>query len=64
MARVLLAPELTTDFDRIVQHLAEHEFTDIGQRIDEIIVALYEYFEALDTVFGLAIRSQREAGYL
>lgn len=27
-------------------------------------VALYQYVDAIDTVFVLAVRSQREAGYL
>jgi plasmid stabilization system protein ParE len=34
----------------------------IGQRAHGY-VALYKYIEPLDTVFVLAIRSQREAGY-
>lgn len=34
----------------------------IGQRARGY-VALYKYIEQLDTVFVLAIRSQREAGY-
>lgn len=95
MARIELAPEIQNDFDRILDHLAEHEVEDAPGRIREIIqaidvlqsnpligrsvgtemrelvigrrahgyVALYRYVEQLDTVFVLAIGSQREAGY-
>ena len=95
MSRVELAPEVTEDFDRILDHLASHEVEDLGQRIGEIIaaldvlvqnpligrpvanakrelvigrrshgyVALHRYVPKTDTVFVLAIRSQREAGY-
>ena len=95
MARIELAPEIQDDFDRILDHLAEHEVEDAPRRIREIIqaidvlqsnpligrsvgtdmrelvigrrahgyVALYRYVEQFDTVFVLAIRSQREAGY-
>ena len=95
MARIELAPEIQNDFDRILDHLAEHEVEDAPGRIREIIqaidvlqsnpligrsvgtdmrelvigrrahgyVALYRYVEQFDTVFVLAIRSQREAGY-
>ena len=95
MTRVELAPEIRDDFDRILEHLIEHEVGDAAERVNEIIeavdvlhhnphigrrvaenlrelvigrrshgyVALYRYVEAMDTVFVLAIRSQREAGY-
>lgn len=95
MSRVELAPELAEDLDRILDHLANHEVEDPGQRIGEIIaaldvlvqnpligrpvanakrelvigrrsqgyVALYRYVPGTDTVFVLAIRGQREAGY-
>lgn len=95
MARIELAPEIADDFERIIEHLEQHEVEDPGQRIREIFaaidvlehnpligrpalngkrelvigsdaqgyVALYYYFQELDTVFVLAIRSQREAGY-
>jgi len=95
MSRIELAPEVGDDFDRIFDHLAEHEVEDIPARIDEIIqaisvlesnpfigrpvsgdkrelvigrrtrgyVALYRYIVELDTVFVLALRGQREAGY-
>lgn len=95
MARVELAPELGDDFDRILDHLAEHDVEDPAARILEIIaafdvlatnprigrpaegdkrelvigrrsrgyVALYRYAPEIDTVFILALRSQREAGY-
>jgi len=95
MARIELAPEVSDDFDRIFDHLAEYEVEDIPTRIDEIIqaisvlesnpfigrpvsgdkrelvigrrtrgyVALYRYIVELDTVFVLALRGQKEAGY-
>ncbi len=95
MSRVELAPEVRNDFDRIVDHLKQHEAPDARQRIESIIqslsvlesnpmigrpsqtnlreliigrqsrgyVALYRYIPKVDTVFVLAIRSQREAGY-
>lgn len=95
MSRIELAPEVAEDFERILDHLANHEVEDPGQRIGEIIaaldvlgqnpligrpvanakrelvigrhshgyVALYRYLSEMDTVFVLAIRSQREAGY-
>ena len=90
-----MAPEIQDDFDRVLEHLAEHAVEDAPGRIREIIqaidvlhhnpligrtvsadtrelvigrsargyVALYRYLEQLDTVFVLAIRSQRKAGY-
>lgn len=95
MSRVELAPEVTDDFDRILEHLAAHEVAETASRIADIIsaigalernpligrpaegetrelvigrasrgyVALYRYVAALDTVFVLAVRNQREAGY-
>lgn len=90
-----MAPEIQVDFDRILDHLSEHDVEDVPDRIREIIqafdvlqhnpligrpvsadtrelvtgrrargyVVLYRYIEQIDTVFVLAIRSQREAGY-
>ncbi len=95
MARVELAPEVADDFERILEHLDQHEVEDALSRVDEILaaidvletnprigrpaaddrrelimgqkshgyVALYRYVAEIDTVFVLAIRSQREAGY-
>lgn len=95
VSRVEIAPEVREDFDRIFDHLAEHDLEDAAARVGEIIqafnvleanprigrpatgnmrelvigrgsrgyVALYRYVAALDTVFVLAVRSQREAGY-
>ncbi|MBI3045628.1 MAG: type II toxin-antitoxin system RelE/ParE family toxin [Betaproteobacteria bacterium] len=95
MARIELAPEVAGDFDRILQHLLEHEVADARSRIEDIIraidvlernpligrvaraglrelvigqgargyVALYRYVAGLDSVFVLAIRGQKEAGY-
>lgn len=95
MARIELAPNVADDFDRILEHLLEHEVADARARIEDIMraidvlernpligravrfglrelvigrrargyVALYRYVAALDTVFVLAIRGQKEAGY-
>ncbi len=95
MAKIELAPEISDDFDRIVDHLLEHEVIEATVRIDEIVsaisvlennphigrpttedlreliigqhskgyVALYRFVAELDTVFVLAIRAQKEAGY-
>jgi len=94
VTRIELAPELTDDFDRILDHLFEHEIAEAGTRINEVIraidileqnpligrptvgnlrelvigrgargyVALYRYVEAVDIVFVLAIRGQKEVG--
>jgi toxin ParE1/3/4 len=95
VTRIELAPEVKDDFERILQHLIEHDANPSVERIDAIIaaldllasspligrpcrqtmrelvigrgasgyVALYQYVSAIDTVFVLAICSQREAGY-
>lgn len=95
MTRVELAPELTEDFDRIFEHLAQYHPANAVARIHEIIqafdvlqtnprigrpasedkrelvigrgsrgyVALYCYVPEIDTVFILAVRGQKEAGY-
>lgn len=95
MARIELAPEVADDFERIIEHLAQHEASNPAGRIREIIAAidvleynpligrqvandkreliigrdahgyvvLYYYLPGADTVFVLAVRSQREAGY-
>lgn len=95
MARTELAPEVTEDFDRILEHLASSQVENPALRVVEIItaldvleqnpligrpvangkrelvigrrssgyLALYRYVSEVDTVFVLAIRSQREAGY-
>jgi plasmid stabilization system protein ParE len=95
MSRVEVAPEVTDDFDRILDHLAQYGAEDAAARIGEIIqafdvletnpligrpapgnkreliigrrsrgyVALYRYVPEIDTVFILAVRNQREAGY-
>ena len=95
MSRIELAPEIAEDFDRILEHLDQHEVADFRSRIEEILqaisvpehnpligrsaradlreliigresrgyVALYRFVPEVDTVFVLAIRSQREAGY-
>jgi len=83
------------DFDRILDHLAQHDIEGAPGRSREIVqaidvlkhnpliggpasanerelvtgrrthgyLALYRYVEQIDTVFVLAIRSQRKAGY-
>jgi len=95
MTRIELAPEVLDDFDRIIDHLQEHDGDDATARANHIIqaidvlasnpligrplatgmreliigrrnrgyVALYRYVADIDTVFVLAIRGQREAGY-
>jgi len=87
--------EVGDDFDRILNHLVEHEAADAKSHIEDILraidvlernpligrrvradlrelvigrrargyIALYQYVTELDTVFVLAIRSQKEAGY-
>jgi len=35
----------------------------VMRRGSHVYVALYRYIQEIDTVFGLAIRSQRQAGY-
>jgi len=95
MSRIELAPGVGDDFDRILNHLVEHDAVDAKSRIEDIVraidvlernpligrrvradlrelvigrrtrgyVALYRYVTELDTVFVLAIRGQKEAGY-
>ena len=95
MSRVELAPQVADDFDRILEHLFQHQVADAPSRIEDIMraidvlernpligrpvradlrelvigrrargyVALYRYVAELDTVFVLAIRGQKEAGY-
>ena len=95
MARIELAPEVSEDLDRILDHLLRHDADDAPSRIRDIIqaisvletnpligrparrhnreliigrptrgyIALYRYMSEIDTVFILALRSEREAGY-
>lgn len=95
VATIELAPEITEDFDRLLEHFSQHNSDCAFERITEIIdgldllsrhpligrplagdlrelvlgaknrgyLALYKYSAALEIVFVLAIRSQREAGY-
>lgn len=95
MPRIELAPEVRDDFDRILEHLFEHEVADAPSRVEDIVraidvlernpligrlvradlrelvigrrargyVTLYRYVAEIDTVFVLAIRGQKEAGY-
>ena len=95
MSRIELAPGVGEDFERIMEHLLQHEVENASSRIGDIIkaidvlehnpligrpvredlreliigrrahgyVALYRYVRELDTVFVLAIRGQKEAGY-
>ncbi len=96
MSRIELAPEIVADFDRILDHLLEHQSRQAAARIRMIIgaldvlrehpliggpvhaglrelvvgrgasgyVVLYHYVPPIDTAFVLAVRSQREAGYV
>lgn len=95
MSRIEVAPEVADDFDRILEHLFQHQVVDAPSRIEDIMraidvlernpligrpvradlrelvigrrargyVALYRYVAELDTVFVLAVRGQKEAGY-
>jgi toxin ParE1/3/4 len=95
VARVVLAPRVQDDIDRIFNFVFEHAPDSAVDRVSSIIsaidiletsprigrptdggkrelviatgaggcVALYRYVPELDTVFVLAIRSQREADY-
>ena len=95
MARIELAPEVSEDLDRVLEHLSRHDADNAPSRIREIsqaisvletnpligrparrhkreliigrptrgYIALYHYVSEIDTVFILALRSQREAGY-
>lgn len=40
MARVELAPEVRDDFDRIFDHLAQHDLQDAPARVQQIIEAI------------------------
>ncbi len=94
MSHIELASEVGDDFERILDHLAQHQVENPALRIREIIeainvlehnpliarpanndkrelvigrrshgyVALYRYIVEIDTVFVLAVRSQKEAG--
>jgi toxin ParE1/3/4 len=67
------APQRVNEIIEAVEVL--HHNPHIGRRVDENLreliigrsnhgyVALYRYLAAIDTVFVLAIRSQRESGY-
>lgn len=95
MSRVVLAPALRADFDRIFDFLFERAPEYAAARIEAIVealdiletspligrpaalgqreliistgasgyLALYRYDPAQDTVFVLAVRSQRERSY-
>ena len=95
MTRIILAPSLRADFDRIFDFLFEHAPDYAALRIEAIIeaidilvtspligrpvafgqreliistgasgyLALYRYDPMQDTVFILAVRSQRERDY-
>jgi toxin ParE1/3/4 len=95
VARLVLAPQIQNDIERIFRFLFERAPLSAAKRVNAIIaaldvletsprigrtadggkrelivstgasgyVALYQYVPELDTVFVLAIRSQREAGY-
>jgi plasmid stabilization system protein ParE len=95
VSRIILAPALRADFDRIFDFLFEHAPEYAATRIEAIVealdiletspligrpvafgqreliistgasgyLALYRYDPAQDTVFVLAVRSQRERNY-
>lgn len=96
MTRIELAPEVSEDIERILDHLHQHEVQHSTARLHEIIaaigvletnpligraasndkrelvigqgaqgyVALYRYVASLDIVFVLAMRGQRESGFV
>ena len=41
MSRVELAPEVGEDFDRILDHLFQHEVTDARSRVEDIMRAIH-----------------------
>ena len=45
MTRIELAPEIGDDFDRVLDHLRQHDIDDAGARIDEILqgISILEY---------------------
>ncbi len=95
MSRIIVAPKVKDDFDRIFDFLLDHAPEYASQRIGAIVsaidvlalspligrpvalgqreliistgasgyLALYRYDPAQDTVFVLAVRSQRERQY-
>jgi toxin ParE1/3/4 len=95
MSRIIVAPKVKDDFDRIFVFLLDHAPEYASQRIGAIVsaidvlalspligrpvamgqreliistgasgyLALYRYDPAQDTVFVLAVRSQRERQY-
>ena len=95
MSRIIVAPKVKDDFDRILDFLQQRAPEYASERIGAIIqaidvlalspligrpaawgqrelvistgasgyLALYRYDPALDTVFVLAVRSQRERHY-
>jgi plasmid stabilization system protein ParE len=95
VTRVVLAPQVRDDFDRIFDFLFEHAPEHAARRIEAIIaaidilgvspligrpaaygqrelviatgasgyLALYRYDPGQETVFVLAVRSQRQRGY-
>lgn len=40
MTRILIADEVRQDFDRIIDHLAQHAVTEPAMRLDAILVAI------------------------
>lgn len=40
MARIEFAPEVSEDFDRILEHLLEHDAVDAPARLEEIVLAI------------------------
>ncbi len=95
MSRIVLAPEIRDDFDRIFDFLFDYAPETAADRIQDIVdaldvlqtspligrpvafgqreliistgasayLALYRFEPAQDTVFVLAVRSQRERAY-
>lgn len=59
MSRVELAPEVSDDLDRILDHLADHDVDDIPSRINEIIQAISVL--ALNPLIGRPVHGDKRA---
>ena len=59
MSRVELAPEVSDDFDRILDHLAQHDVENAPARIREIIQA-FNVLETNPLIGRLAPGDKRE----
>ncbi len=63
IASIIGAIDLLRHSPQIGRPVTKHRRELVIGRASKGYVALYEYVELIDTVFVLAIRSQREAGF-